>query len=142
MGSTGPARGAPLNEDGPTLASRALSAPTLYWIVGVILGYYASERMSWDSGETYWESALKWHNLPLFVMLAAICSIAEFLYRRDRFPALRSAALAPFIIVQLRFALWLLYYQHILLILGFASAIALTLASIKFARPHAVARLG
>lgn len=141
MDSTDPARVAAQNKDGPTLASRALSAPTLYWIVGVILGYYASERMSWESGETYWENALKWHNLPLFVCLTAICIIAEFLYRRDKFTTLRSAALAPFIVIQLRFALWLLYYQHIWLILGFASAIALTTAAIKLARPPD-ARLG
>lgn len=117
--------------DGSRLASRAASAPTLYWIVGVALGYYTSERVSWEFRETYWESALKWHNLPLFAVLIAVCLIAEYLYRTNKLRNLRALALTPFIIFQLRFALWLLYYPILLFWLGVVSAIALTIAATK-----------
>ncbi|MGO4201932.1 hypothetical protein AB4Z09_09240 [Rhodococcus sp. TAF43] len=104
---------------------------------GVAMGYYPSERVSWESGESYWENALKWINLPFFAVLTVVCLLAEVLYRTGRLPALRALALAPFILIQLRFALWLLYYPIAgLLWIGLGSAIALTVAATKFGHPR------
>lgn len=117
-----------------SLLSRAVAAPTAYWLTGCVLGYYASERMSWVSGEAYWTNALKWHNLPFFTVLAAVCVLAEILYRAGDLRTLRSIALIPFIVIQLRFALWLLYYAGAwILWCGTFSAIALGVAAAKFA---------
>lgn len=135
MGDAGSAPDTTCNQNRSGLASRAYSAPTAYWIAGVALGYYTSERMSWNSGETYWESALKWHNLPLFALLTLVCLLAEYLYRANRLRNLRALALAPVVIFQLRFALWLLYYPILWLFwLGLGSAIALTIAATKLHR--------
>ncbi|MFD4183003.1 hypothetical protein [Rhodococcus sp. NPDC058514] len=116
------------------LLSRVASAPTIYWVTGCALGYFASERMSWSSGESYGENALKWHNLPLFIALAVVCMLSEILYRAGKLRGLRSTALIPFIAIQLRFALWLLYYSGVwILWCGTLSAVALSIAAIKFA---------
>ncbi|WP_420880668.1 hypothetical protein [Rhodococcus sp. (in: high G+C Gram-positive bacteria)] len=137
MGDTGHTRDTTTDGEQRGLPSRSASTPTLYWITGVALSYYTSERVSWNSGETYWENALKWHNLPVFAILTIICLLAEYLYRTNKLPDLRALALAPFIIFQLRFALWLLYYPtYWLFWLGLASAITLTIAAAKLNRTH------
>ncbi|MGF7120565.1 hypothetical protein [Rhodococcus sp. BE178] len=137
MGSPDRASGTADDERRQRLSVRVASGPTLYWVAGVLMGYYASERMSWESGETYWENAFKWINLPFFAVLTVVCLLAEVLYRADRLPTLRALALAPFILIQLRFALWLLYYPIAgLLWIGLGSAIALTVAATKFGHPR------
>lgn len=114
--------------------SRVASAPTIYWVTGCVLGYVASDRWSWSSGESYWENALKWHNLPLFIALIAVCLLSEILYRASTPCGLRPAALIPFIVIQLRFALWLLYYPGAwILWCGTLGAVALSIAAVKFA---------
>lgn len=137
MGSPDRGSGTADDERRQRLLVRVASGPTFYWVSGVVMGYYASERMSWEFGETYWENAFKWINLPFFAVLTVVCLLAEVLHRAGRLPTLRSLALAPFILIQLRFALWLLYYPIAwLLWLGFGSAIALTVAATRFARPR------
>jgi len=137
MGSLDREFGTADDERRQRLAARVTSRPTLYWVSGVVMGYYASERSSWESGETYWENAFKWINLPFFAVLTVVCLLAEVLHRTGRFPTLRALALAPFVLMQLRFALWLLYYPIAwLLWLGLGSAIALTVSAIKLAHPR------
>lgn len=117
--------------------SRIASRPTPYWVFGVVTGYYSAERMRWGSGETYWENALEWMNLPFFAALTVVFLLAEVAYRKARFLTLRALAPAPFIVVQLRFALWLLYYAGAwLLWLGTASAAALTIAAVILGQPR------
>ncbi|CAM2881869.1 hypothetical protein RHDE110596_05335 [Prescottella defluvii] len=117
--------------------SRIASRPTPYWVFGVVVGYYSSERMSWESGETSWESALEWSNLPFFAVLTGVFVLGEVAYRKGRFLTLRALAPAPFILFQLRFALWLLYYPiYWLFWLGLAGAIALTVAAVMLGQPR------
>lgn len=119
------------------LSVRIASRPTPYWVFGVVTGYYSSERMSWSSGETYWENALEWTNLPFFAALTVVFLLAEVAYSNWRFLTLRALAPAPFILVQLRFALFLLYYPaYWLCWLGIASAAALTIAAVILGQPR------
>ncbi|WP_137723283.1 hypothetical protein [Prescottella subtropica] len=119
------------------LAARVTSGPTLYWVSGVVMGYYASERMSRESGESYWENAFEWINVPFFAALTVVCLLAEVAYRAGRLVTLRALAPAPFIVIQLRFALWLLYYPaYWLFWLGSASAVSLTVAAVILGRPR------
>lgn len=120
-----------------SLFSRIASRPTPYWVSGVVLGYYSSERMSWGSGQTYWENALEWTNLPFFALLTVVFLLAEVAYSKWRFLTLRALAPAPFIVIQLRFALFLLYSPvYWLFWLGAASAIALTIAAVILGQPR------
>ncbi|GBF15330.1 hypothetical protein Br6_02713 [Rhodococcus sp. Br-6] len=127
----------PTGERGRSLVSGIASRPTPCWVFGVVTGYYASERMSWESGETYWENALKWMNLPFFAVLTVVFLLAEVAYGNWRFLTLRVLAPAPFIMIQLRFALFLLYYPaYWLFWLGTTSAAALTIAAVILGQPR------
>ncbi|NKR47633.1 hypothetical protein GS461_18775 [Rhodococcus hoagii] len=120
-----------------SVVSRIASRPTPYWVFGVVTGYYASERISWESGETYRENALDWMSLPFFAALTVVFLLAEVAYSNRRFLTLRALAPAPFVLVQLRFALFLLYYPtYWLFWLGTASAAALTVAAVVLSQPR------
>lgn len=127
----------PTGERRRSVVSRIASRPTPYWVFGVVTGYYASERMSWESGQTYWENALRWPNLPFFAALTVVFLLAEVAFRAGTFGTLRALAPAPFIAFQLRFALFLLYYPaYWLFWLGTAGAAALTVAAVILGQPR------
>lgn len=127
----------PTGESKRSVVSRIASRPTPYWVFGVVTGYYASERIGWESGETDRENALDWMSLPFFAVLTVVFLLAEVAYSNRRFLTLRALAPAPFVLVQLRFALFLLYYPtYWLFWLGTASAAALTIAAVVLGQPR------
>lgn len=137
MGSPDRSAGTAEDECRRRLVARVFSRPTPYWVFGVVSGYYTSVRMSWQSGQTYWENALEWTNLPFFAVLAVVFLLAEVAYGKWRFLTLRALAPVPFIVVQLRFALFLLYAPgYWIFWLGTASAAALSVAAVILGQPR------